>query len=212
MHGAPGHREAAHDLTGDRCLDILPRSSRDPTSKKNPITACGRNRFCVSCAAELVRGSRKAGVSRGRNTLGESKGRSRGNVKALDSTSVIRKSIRLPSARVAELADALDLGSSTERCGGSNPPLRTIFPAVQGPGARRTPRHDIFVVENSPPWLAVSACQLVLPGGESDDHGRYRAYCRPGSPGMFRINPGGSSRRCRRPCPRAAIQAGSGTR
>ena len=28
-------------------------------------------------------------------------------------------------ARVAELADALDLGSSIERCGGSNPPSRT---------------------------------------------------------------------------------------
>lgn len=30
-------------------------------------------------------------------------------------------------ARVAELADAQDLGSCTERCGGSIPPLRTIF-------------------------------------------------------------------------------------
>ncbi len=28
-------------------------------------------------------------------------------------------------AQVAELADALDLGSSTERCGGSTPPLGT---------------------------------------------------------------------------------------
>ena len=30
-------------------------------------------------------------------------------------------------AGVAELADALDLGSSTARCGGSIPPSRTIF-------------------------------------------------------------------------------------
>ena len=29
------------------------------------------------------------------------------------------------TARVAELADALDLGSSTARCGGSTPPSRT---------------------------------------------------------------------------------------
>ena|GEM_PF-5574399 len=32
--------------------------------------------------------------------------------------------LRLP-ARVAELVDALDLGSSTARCGGSSPPSRT---------------------------------------------------------------------------------------
>src|SRR5713226_10435414 len=29
-------------------------------------------------------------------------------------------------AKVAELADAPDLGSGTERCGGSSPPFRTI--------------------------------------------------------------------------------------
>ena len=29
------------------------------------------------------------------------------------------------SAKVAELADAPDLGSGTERCGGSSPPFRT---------------------------------------------------------------------------------------
>ena len=31
----------------------------------------------------------------------------------------------LSFADVAELADALDLGSSALRCGGSNPPIRT---------------------------------------------------------------------------------------
>ena len=30
-------------------------------------------------------------------------------------------------ARVAELVDALDLGSSAARCGGSSPPFRTII-------------------------------------------------------------------------------------
>lgn len=30
-------------------------------------------------------------------------------------------------AQVAELADALDLGSSTARCGGSTPPLGTML-------------------------------------------------------------------------------------
>jgi hypothetical protein len=29
------------------------------------------------------------------------------------------------TAKVAELADAPDLGSGTERCGGSSPPFRT---------------------------------------------------------------------------------------
>lgn len=33
---------------------------------------------------------------------------------------------RLCIAKVAELADAPDLGSGTERCGGSSPPFRTI--------------------------------------------------------------------------------------
>ena len=33
---------------------------------------------------------------------------------------------RFYHARVAELADALDLGSSGATCGGSNPPSRTI--------------------------------------------------------------------------------------
>ena len=32
----------------------------------------------------------------------------------------------LLQAKVAELADAPDLGSGTERCGGSSPPFRTI--------------------------------------------------------------------------------------
>ncbi len=32
---------------------------------------------------------------------------------------------RLEIAKVAELADAPDLGSGTERCGGSSPPFRT---------------------------------------------------------------------------------------
>src|SRR5512135_574439 len=32
----------------------------------------------------------------------------------------------LRSAKVAELADAPDLGSGTARCGGSSPPFRTI--------------------------------------------------------------------------------------
>jgi hypothetical protein len=35
------------------------------------------------------------------------------------------KSFKINYARVAELADALDLGSSGETCGGSNPPPRT---------------------------------------------------------------------------------------
>src|SRR3989442_16024253 len=34
-------------------------------------------------------------------------------------------------AKVAELADAPDLGSGTERCGGSSPPFRTIKPEVR---------------------------------------------------------------------------------
>src|SRR5438105_13978227 len=33
---------------------------------------------------------------------------------------------RVWAAKVAELADAPDLGSGTERCGGSSPPFRTI--------------------------------------------------------------------------------------
>ncbi len=33
-------------------------------------------------------------------------------------------SIQLMNAKVAELADALDLGSSAARCGGSSPPFR----------------------------------------------------------------------------------------
>ena len=33
----------------------------------------------------------------------------------------------LGRARVAELVDALDLGSSIERCGGSTPSARTMF-------------------------------------------------------------------------------------
>jgi hypothetical protein len=37
------------------------------------------------------------------------------------------KSNRINHARVAELADALDLGSSGETCGGSNPPPRTTL-------------------------------------------------------------------------------------
>ncbi len=32
-------------------------------------------------------------------------------------------------AKVAELVDALDLGSSAVRCGGSSPPFRTTFSA-----------------------------------------------------------------------------------
>jgi hypothetical protein len=34
---------------------------------------------------------------------------------------------RSEPAKVAELADAPDLGSGTERCGGSSPPFRTKF-------------------------------------------------------------------------------------
>ena len=39
--------------------------------------------------------------------------------------STTEKSFKIKHARVAELADALDLGSSGETCGGSNPPPRT---------------------------------------------------------------------------------------
>ena len=36
------------------------------------------------------------------------------------------KNLIFERAKVAELADAPDLGSGTERCGGSSPPFRTI--------------------------------------------------------------------------------------
>jgi hypothetical protein len=39
------------------------------------------------------------------------------------------------SAKVAELADAPDLGSGTERCGGSSPPFRTKKELVFGLGS-----------------------------------------------------------------------------
>src|SRR5687768_16528611 len=38
---------------------------------------------------------------------------------------LFRKGDYLESAKVAELADAPDLGSGAERCGGSSPPFRT---------------------------------------------------------------------------------------
>jgi hypothetical protein len=37
----------------------------------------------------------------------------------------IRLKLSIENAKVAELADAPDLGSGTERCGGSSPPFRT---------------------------------------------------------------------------------------
>ena len=40
--------------------------------------------------------------------------------------SLCYSSVRFSHAKVAELADAPDLGSGTERCGGSSPPFRTI--------------------------------------------------------------------------------------
>ena len=39
--------------------------------------------------------------------------------------SLCYSSFRFSRAKVAELADAPDLGSGTERCGGSSPPFRT---------------------------------------------------------------------------------------
>ncbi len=51
--------------------------------------------------------------------------------------------MRLPSrglAGVAELADALDLGSSDENRGGSNPPARTTA-AERSTGTELTPRN-----------------------------------------------------------------------
>ena len=35
------------------------------------------------------------------------------------------------NAKVAELADAPDLGSGTERCGGSSPPFRTKYKEIK---------------------------------------------------------------------------------
>ena len=42
------------------------------------------------------------------------------------SKAVVQSSAVIEFAKVAELADAPDLGSGTERCGGSSPPFRTI--------------------------------------------------------------------------------------
>ena len=39
--------------------------------------------------------------------------------------------LSLEFADVAELVDALDLGSSIERCGGSSPFIRTFFPLYE---------------------------------------------------------------------------------
>ena len=47
-------------------------------------------------------------------------------------------------ARVAELADALDLGSSTARCRGSNPLSRTIRQFQMGRVPNRTNRPNLI--------------------------------------------------------------------
>ena len=62
-------------------------------------------------------------------------------------------------ARVAELADALDLGSSTERYGGSNPPLRTNF-ALGANGGSAPQTVTSFPKAEDRDWLSGRPVQL----------------------------------------------------
>ena len=67
---------------------------------------------------------------------------------------------------MAELADALDLGSSGETRGGSNPPLRTIF-FVRGYGGAVRGRLAVLVAVDAFPMLfrsrvSASSCTSEL--------------------------------------------------
>ena len=52
----------------------------------------------------------------------------------------------LARARLAKLANALDLGSSTERFAGSSPAPRTIFLLKNGATAPERPRFQLFIL------------------------------------------------------------------